>query len=122
MSDAALAALAGELRASHDADGLPRTEHLLDVADSVWPLVPLTPDWEAAETGFDPAPARRGERLRLFCDAYGLTRDERAILLDLVETRVATAADAADGDERNRLLRTSWHIAELRAGWETYLC
>src|SRR5262245_29334389 len=119
LSDDELVTLARSLRAEHEA--LTRAEQLAAVADAVWPAVPLTPDWEASEAGFDPTPARRGERLRVFCDAYGLTDDERDGLLDLVVARLTDAAEHADGDERERLLRTSWYVYELRGGWEPFL-
>ncbi|MCA1674922.1 MAG: aminoglycoside phosphotransferase family protein [Actinobacteria bacterium] len=55
---------------------------LYDVAWAAINFVPLRPDRFCLMVGF-PAPPDRGERLRLFCDAYGL--GDRLRLLDTVE-------------------------------------
>lgn len=52
---------------------------LLDLAGAAWNFVPLGDDEHLRASGFEP-PFRRGERLRVFCDAYGVT--DRPALLD----------------------------------------
>ncbi len=58
---------------------------LYDVASAANFWVPLAPTSEAERSGL--AGRRRGERLRLLCDAYGLDAAERGELLDVVAHR-----------------------------------
>jgi phosphotransferase family enzyme len=44
---------------------------LEDLADAAWSFVPLVPERQLAEAGFDPVPDL-GERLRVLVDGYGL--------------------------------------------------
>jgi len=130
-SDDALRAAARRLRAHHDHSAHHDHEgggsagpgsRIWHVAESIWLWVPLTPDWEAQQAGFDWMPERRGFRLRLFCDEYGLSRDERAGILGVVEERIQAAVEEArTEDQREWALRSSWHVAELRDAWERYL-
>ena len=80
---------------------------LVDLAAAAYAFVPLEPDRQLREAGFDPPPDL-GRRLRLFVDAYGLP-ERRAILPALREAMLATteniryapldAAEAADNLE-----------------------
>ena len=56
-----------------------------DVAYALWRFVPL---YETSEWG---PPAGQGRRMRVFCDAYGLT--DRHNLVDLVDRRIRAAHD-----------------------------
>ena len=56
---------------------------LFDVASAANYWVPLRPDDQAAAWGLPTT--RRGGRLRLLCDAYGLDDGERPALLDVVD-------------------------------------
>ena len=56
-----------------------------DVAYAAWRFVPLYPPDICARLGFPAEPL--GPRLRVFCDAYGLT--ERADLLETLRARLA---------------------------------
>jgi Ser/Thr protein kinase RdoA (MazF antagonist) len=53
-----------------DWDACQPVDPVVDVATAAWAFVPLEPDRQLAETGFDPLPDL-GERLRLFFDSYG---------------------------------------------------
>lgn len=55
---------------------------LFDVVSAACNFVPLRPDHFCRAVGFSELPDR-GARLRLFCDAYGLT--DRTSLLDVIE-------------------------------------
>lgn len=57
---------------------------LWDVCYALWRFVPLYADENCEALGWPPPSTRRGPRIRLFCDAYGLDPHERAGLLDLV--------------------------------------
>jgi len=76
-----------------------------DVASAANFWAPLRPDDQAAAWGLPVA--RRGERLRLLCDEYGLASRERAGLLDVV------AHINAIGYETHRRLGG----VERRPGW-----
>ena len=78
---------------------------LYDVASAANFWVPLWPDGKALEWGLPTD--RRGARLRLLCDAYGLASDERVALLDVVARRNELAY------EIHRL----WAGVERRPGW-----
>ena len=78
---------------------------LYDVASTANYWVPLRPDDQAAAWGLPTA--ARGTRLRLLCDAYGLTEDERPALPDVV------ARLNALGYETHRRLGG----VERRPGW-----
>jgi aminoglycoside phosphotransferase (APT) family kinase protein len=54
-----------------------------DLAGAAWSYVPLYDDQFCQRYGYSTAP--RGPRLRLLCDAYGLT--ERAGFIDLIRSR-----------------------------------
>jgi len=79
---------------------------LFDVASAANHWVPLAHDERAVAWGL--SSTRHGERLRLLCDAYGLTGDERLSLLDVVASRNAL------GFELHHRL---WGGAERRPGW-----
>jgi Phosphotransferase enzyme family len=78
---------------------------LYDVASAANFWAPLWPDGKALEWGLPTD--RRGARLRLLCDAYGLEADERAALLDAVAHRGRL------GYEIHHL----WGGIERRTGW-----
>jgi aminoglycoside phosphotransferase (APT) family kinase protein len=97
-----------------------------DVASAANFWVPLRPDGQAAAWGLPVD--RRGERLRLLCDGYGLGDEQRMRLLDVVAHRNeigyethrlrggverrpgwAEMWDAGSGDEI--LARSSWFEA-----------
>ncbi|HEX2302342.1 MAG TPA: phosphotransferase [Gaiella sp.] len=78
---------------------------LYDVASAANFWAPLWPDWKALEWGLPTD--RRGTRLRLLCDAYGLEPAERGALLDVVA-------------HRNELAYETHHLwggIERRPGW-----
>ena len=58
---------------------------LYDIASAANMWVPLAHDARAIALGLPPE--RRGKRLRLLCDGYGLDATERAELLDVVAHR-----------------------------------
>ena len=60
---------------------------LVDLAAAAWAYLPLVPERQLREAGFDPLPDL-GARLRLFVDAYGLA-SRRAILPALREAKLA---------------------------------
>lgn len=78
---------------------------LADVGSAAAFWAPLRTDAEALEWGLPTE--RRGERLRLLCDGYGLERDERSRLLDIHLARRRL------GLEAHRL----WGGVERRPGW-----
>lgn len=78
---------------------------LLDVASAASYWAPLRIDEQALEWGLPLE--RRGERLRLLCDAYGLDAGERARFLD------EHAAHRLRGYEQHRV----WGGIERRPGW-----
>jgi hypothetical protein len=78
---------------------------LYDVASVANFWVPLWPDWKALEWGLHTD--RRGARLRLLCDAYGLEADERLALLDVVAHRNELAYET----------HRRWGGVERRPGW-----
>lgn len=72
-----------------DWDGAEPRPPLVDLAAAAWEFVPLVPERQLREAGFDPVPDL-GSRLRLFVDAYGLGRDRLAIVPALREALLAT--------------------------------
>jgi aminoglycoside phosphotransferase (APT) family kinase protein len=58
-----------------------------DLAYAARTFVPLYVDQDCSAFGYDPA--QRGSRLRLFCDAYGMSRAGRRELLPLMHRRLA---------------------------------
>ena len=78
---------------------------LYDVASAANFWAPLWPDWKALEWGLPTD--RRGTRLRVLCDAYGLEPGERLALLDVVAHRGRL------GFETHRV----WGGIERRPGW-----
>lgn len=78
---------------------------LYDVASAANFWAPLAHEERAAAFGL--TNDRAGERLRILCDAYGLERDERVRLLDVVAHRNEM------GHEIHRL----WGGVERRPGW-----
>lgn len=78
---------------------------LYDVASAANHWVPLAHDRRATQWGLPTD--RRGERLRLLCDGYGLAAGERLELLDVVAHRNTM------GYEIHRL----WGGVERRPGW-----
>jgi hypothetical protein len=76
-----------------------------DLASLAGAWVPLLPDEAAARWGLPVD--RRGERLRLLCDAYGLEAAKRADVLAARARRLALARDAI----------RMWGGAEQQPGW-----
>lgn len=76
-----------------------------DVASAASYWVPLATDDRALEQGLPVE--RRGERLRLLCDAYGLGSDDRGRVVDVLLQR------RRHGYEAHRL----WGGVERRPGW-----
>jgi Ser/Thr protein kinase RdoA (MazF antagonist) len=75
-----------------DWDAAGPREPLLDLAAAAKAFVPLVPERQLREAGFDPPPDL-GARLRLFVDAYGLEADRRReILPALRDAHLAAAA------------------------------
>jgi hypothetical protein len=60
---------------------------IVDVAHAVRRFVPLYPDAACAQLGWTDGPPDRPARLRVFAEAYGLARADRARLLDAVLRR-----------------------------------
>ena len=80
-------------------------EPLTDLASAACFWVPVASDERAAELGL--APARRGDRLRLLCDAYGLEADVRARVVDAVCAYLLRAYE----------LHRLWGAIERRPKW-----
>jgi Phosphotransferase enzyme family len=78
----------------------------VDLASAANYWVPLRPDEQAAVWGVPTD--RRGERLRLLCDAYGLDRDGRLRLLDVAKRKNQIAYDT----------QRTWGGEEKRPGWK----
>lgn len=72
-----------------DWDACQPVDPLVDVAAAAWAFVPLEPDKQLAETGFDPLPDL-GERLRLFADAYG-GLDRSRLMPALIQAKLRDA-------------------------------
>jgi hypothetical protein len=92
----------GEPRALIDFDTAGPGPRIWDVAYAVYRFVPLSNDEHTRTLGLTRPPAR-GKRLRMFCDAYGLERDQRRELLENVERRLEALCgfivrSAAGGD------------------------
>ncbi len=79
---------------------------LADVGSAASYWVPLRIDQQAAEWGLPTD--RRGERLRLLCDSYGLDQEQRRSLLDVFVHRRKL------GYEAHRV----WGGVERRPGWK----
>lgn len=109
---------------------------LWDVAGAAWRWVPLLCDWDTRQLGFDPDFDHRRRRLRLLCDAYGVSATDRSQLLDTIELRLEVAdAIRLDGrfadvvgwetlrDERagEGVQRDRWFVAEFRDRFDPYL-
>jgi len=96
---------------------------LYDLASAANYWVPLQPDDQAAEWGL--AARERGERLRLLCDAYGLDRDARVALPDVVSHRNELGYEAhrvLGGEQRRPGWREMWDAGSgerilARAAW-----
>ena len=103
-----------------------------DLACAAWSYIPLYDDEYCRRYGYSTAP--RGPRLRLFCDAYGLT--ERAGFIDLIRARELALYDmvrlsAAAGDPRylpvwqqsqgQRWLDAVAYLDRERDTWTRYL-
>lgn len=99
-----------------------------DIAYAIYRMAPLMDPSNPESFG---SPAEQGRRLRLFCDAYGLS--ERAPLLPAIGARIAAMADylregAARGDGRMQANIDAGHLAiyttdlayfeTQRAAWE----
>lgn len=70
---------------------------LWDIAYAAYRFVPLSHDTHARALGWDPLPGR-ADRLRLFCDAYGLDdHAARAALIDTVIERLECLVDYIRG-------------------------
>lgn len=83
---------------------------LYDVASAAKHWVPLAPDARARRFGLPTG--RRGPRLRLLCDGYGLAESDRARLLDVV------AHANAMGYEAHRLLGGERRLPGWREMWD----
>jgi aminoglycoside phosphotransferase (APT) family kinase protein len=82
---------------------------LADIASAAYYWVPLRPDEQAVAWGVPTD--RRGERLRLLCDAYGLDAGQRSLLLEDFLQRRLLAYEAHrvwGGVERRRGWREMW--------------
>ena len=92
---------------------------LQDLARAAAWWAPLRPDNAARERGLDPA--RRGERLRVLCDAYGLAAAGRARILDVaIAEQLSWAEDPPDEDSARLMrLNAAW-IEENRAELERW--
>jgi hypothetical protein len=74
-----------------DWDAAGPREPLVDLAAAAKAFVPLAPERQLRQAGFDPGPDL-GRRLRLFVDAYGLDAiARRHLLLALRDAYLATA-------------------------------
>jgi hypothetical protein len=73
-----------------------------DLARAVAWWAPLRPDEAVRERGLDPA--RRVERVRLMCDAYGLDRGERATIIDVAIGEQRSWAEDPPGEVERRLM------------------
>jgi hypothetical protein len=95
----------------------PRMQDLARAA--AW-WAPLRPDEVVVARGFDVA--RRGERLRLLCDAYGLEDDLRARIVEAAIRAQLEWADDPPGEEEAVLMRANaaWMDAN-RADLERWL-
>lgn len=79
--------LAGKPRAFIDWDlAVPSTAGW-DLSYAARTFVPLYAEQDCISFGYDPT--QRGSRLRLFCDAYGMSRTDRCELLPLMHRRLA---------------------------------
>jgi hypothetical protein len=83
---------------------------LFDIASAAKHWAPLAQDERARRFGLPPD--RRGERLRLLCDGYGLGDDERLRLLDVVEMSNQM------GYETHRLLGGERRLPGWREMWD----
>lgn len=66
-----------------------------DLAHVAWQFVPLSDDAGCARNGWS-SPPDRALRLRILCDAYGLTNRERAGFSRLVVRRIETTASGIE--------------------------
>ena len=64
---------------------------LWDVVHAAWQFVPLTDEAGCARHGW-PSPPDRFRRLRTFCDAYGLTEEDRLGFVKFAVRRMVTTA------------------------------
>jgi aminoglycoside phosphotransferase (APT) family kinase protein len=79
---------------------------LADIASAAYYWAPLRPDEQAVAWGLPTD--RRGERLRLLCDAYGLDGGQRSLLLeDFLQRRLLAYA-----------AHRVWGGVEGRPGWK----
>jgi len=79
-----------------------------DVVHAAWQFVPLTDDARCSRLGWS-SPPDRAHRLRVFCDAYGLSEEDRSGFTELVVRRIETTASgiealAAAGVEAHKRL------------------
>ena len=91
----------GRIAGIIDFDAISPGARVWDVAHAAYRFVPLSRGEAPAHLA---EPSEQARRLRLFCDAYGLKRDARVEVADVVVRRVAALRDllvegAADGDE-----------------------
>jgi Ser/Thr protein kinase RdoA (MazF antagonist) len=73
-----------------------------DLARAAAWWAPLRPGEAVRARGLDPA--RRGERLRLMCDAYGLDEPERRIVVDAAIGEQLLWAENPPGEHERRLM------------------
>jgi Phosphotransferase enzyme family len=84
---------------------------LQDVARCAAWWAPLRPDDVVRARGFDPA--RRGERLRVLCDGYGLGEEQRSRVLDAAVQAQLEWAEDPPGPAEAEAMRASaaWIVA-----------
>ena len=113
--------MAGEPRAIIDFDTAGPGSKIWDVAYAVYRFVPLSSDEHSRTLGL--ARPAREERLRLFCDAYGLERGQRCGLLENVGRRLEAlcafmVSSAASGDASYEKAIADGHLDLYRGDLE----
>ncbi|MBI1278842.1 MAG: phosphotransferase [Anaerolineaceae bacterium] len=71
-----------------------------DMAYAVYRFVPLTNDLHSQDCGWNPIPDRMA-RLRLFCDTYGVTPEDRRKLIDTVQERLRSLVNYMERNGSN---------------------
>lgn len=95
----------GKPRAFIDWDFATPTTAAWDLGYAVRAFVPLYSPEDCVALGYPPD--RQAERLRLFCDAYGMDRPTREALLPAVRARL-DAQSSAFTDRSRQTLRDRW--------------
>ncbi len=71
-----------------------------DIAYAVYRFVPLTNDSHSLDCGWNPLPDR-ASRLKLFCEAYGLSHGDRHKLISTVQERLRSLVDYMERNAAN---------------------